>query len=108
MPTDNVESRNMRKQKKIVLWPVYFDSMKTRRLGRKVPKELAISSPKILEIKEALGKIGLDCELFLDASHPQTLKKNGMLTVEKLEPKNELIKRIAKNLVEIRKSAIKK
>ncbi|MGD8566231.1 MAG: signal recognition particle subunit SRP19/SEC65 family protein [Candidatus Bathyarchaeota archaeon] len=98
----------MRKQKKTVLWPVYFDSMKTRKLGRKVPKELAIASPKILEIKEALGKIGLDCELILDASHPQTLKKNGMLTVEKLEPKNELIKKIAKNLVEIRKSAPRK
>ena len=98
----------MRQQKKIVLWPVYFDSMKTRRLGRRVPKELAISSPKILEIKGALGKIGLDCELFLDASHPQTLKKNGMLTVEKLEPKNELIKKIAENLVKIRKSVPKK
>ena len=93
----------MRKQDKIILWPVYFDSTKTRGDGRRVPKSLAVPSPKILEIKEAVKKIGLSCEVVLDAGYPKTpwLKK-GMLLVTKKESKEKVIRKIGKHLLKIR------
>ena len=50
----------MRQQNRIVIWPTYFDSTLTRKNGRIVSKSLAVSSPKILEIKTALNELGLD------------------------------------------------
>lgn len=93
----------MRKQDKVILWPAYFDSTKTRSDGRRTPKSLAVPSPKISEIKEAAEKLGLDYELVLDAGYPKTpwLKK-GMLLVTKRETKDQTIKKIAKHLLKIR------
>lgn len=93
----------MRKQDKIIIWPAYFDSTKTRSDGRRIPKSLAVSSPKISEIKEAAEKLGLDYELVLDAGYPKTpWLKTGMLLVTKKETKKQIIKRIAKQLLKIR------
>jgi signal recognition particle subunit SRP19 len=85
------------------VWPVYFDSTKTRGDGRRVPKSLAVSSPKVLEIKEAVEKLGLDYELVLDAGYPKTpWLKTGMLLIKKKEPKEKVIRKIGKQLLKIR------
>jgi len=93
----------MRKQDKIIIWPVYFDSTKTRGDGRRVPKSLGASSPKVLEIKEAVEKMGLSYEVVLDAGYPKTpwLKK-GMLLVTKKESKEKVIRKIGEQLLKIR------
>ena len=93
----------MRKQDKIIVWPAYFDSTKTRGDGRRVPKSLGVSSPKVLEIKEAVEKLGLGCEVVLDAGYPKTpwLKK-GMLLVTKKESKEKVIRKIGEQLLKIR------
>lgn len=97
----------MRKQDKVVLWPAYFDSTKTRGEGRKIPKVLAVPSPKITELKEAVEKLGFECEFVADASYPKTpWLKTGMLLVAKKEPKNRLLKRIAKQLQKIRGTTV--
>jgi signal recognition particle subunit SRP19 len=94
----------MRKQDKVILWPAYFDSTKTRREGRKIPKNLAVSSPKISEIKEAVEKLGLNHELVLEAGYPKTpWLKTGMILVAKKETKNHTIKKVAAKLTKIRK-----
>ena len=99
----------MRKQDKIIVWPAYFDSTKTRRDGRRIPKSLAVPSPKILEIKYAAEKIGLECELVSDAGYPKTpWLKTGMLLVKKNETKDRIIKTIAKQLLKIRSTATTK
>jgi len=99
----------MRKQNKLVIWPAYVDSTKTRKNGRRVPKILAVPSPKISEIKEAVEKIGLENELILDASYPKTpWTKAGMLLVKKNESKQVIVRKIAKKLLEIRSTAVKK
>lgn len=99
----------MRKQDKIVIWPVYFDSTKTRNKGRRMPKSLAVASPKILEIKQAVEKLGLDHELVLNAGYPKNPRlKTGMLLVTKKELKNRMIKKIAKQLLKIRSAATTK
>ncbi len=93
----------MRKQNKVVLWPIYFDSTKTRGDGRKIPKSLAVPSPKITELKEAVEKLGFVCELVANASYPKTpWLKTGMLLVAREEAKNQLLKKIARQLQKIR------
>ncbi|MEM3577786.1 MAG: signal recognition particle subunit SRP19/SEC65 family protein [Candidatus Bathyarchaeia archaeon] len=94
----------MRKQEKFIIWPLYFDASKARNEGRRVPKSLAVASPKISELKDAAEKAGLKCEIVVDASHPKMpWLKTGMLLIEKNEaPKGEAIKKIAKQLLKIR------
>jgi len=99
----------MRKQDKIIVWPVYFDSTKTRGDGRRVPKSLAVPSPKVLEIKEAVEKTGLSHEVILDAGYPKTpWLKTGMLLVTKKESKEKVIRKIGKYLLKIRSDTRRK
>jgi len=93
----------MRKQDKIIIWPAYFDSAKTRKDGRRVPKDLAVSSPKVLEIKEVAEKLHFECEIVMDVAHPRTpWLKTGMLLAKRNEAKEQMIKKIAKQLVKMR------
>jgi signal recognition particle subunit SRP19 len=97
----------VRKQDKIILWPCYFDAAKTRKDGRRVPKSLAMLSPKILEIKQAAEELGLECESVANSSHPRTPSlKTGMLLVKKREKKDQIVRRIAKQLLKIRNAAL--
>jgi signal recognition particle subunit SRP19 len=98
----------MRKQDKAIVWPAYFDSAKTRKEGRRVPKNLAVQSPKILEITEAVVKLGLEHEVAAQAGFPKTpWVKTGMIMVEKKGTKEQVIKKIAKQLLKIRSEASK-
>ncbi|MCS7096560.1 MAG: signal recognition particle protein Srp19 [Candidatus Bathyarchaeota archaeon] len=93
----------MRRQNTLVLWPVYFDSTKSRGEGRKVPKNLATPAPNIIELKEAVEKLRLKYEVVPEASHPRIpWLKTGMLTVEKKDSKNKLMKKVAKQLLKLR------
>jgi signal recognition particle subunit SRP19 len=96
----------LRKQDKMVIWPAYFDSTKTKDEGRRIPKSLAVASPKILEVKKAVEKLGLDHELVLDVGYPKTpWLKTGVVLMARKEPKNQTIKKIAKQLLKIRSAA---
>jgi len=95
----------MRKQDKVILWPAYFDAAKTREDGRRIPKSLAVPSPKILEIKDAAEKLGFECEL-VDAGYSKMpWLKTGMLLVKKKEPKDRIIRKIARQLLKVRSVA---
>jgi len=94
---------NMKKLDKTIIWPIYFDVSKTRKKGRRVPKNLAVQSPKIAEVKEAVDKLGLKNELKLEAHFPKIpWAKSGMLLVEKKEAKEKIIQKIAKQLIKIK------
>jgi len=99
----------MRKQDKIVIWPAYFDSSRTRDDGRRVSKSLSMPSPRISEIKQAVEKLRLDYEVAMDSGYPKTpwLKK-GMLLVNKRWTKNQTIKKIAEQLLKIRGASVTK
>jgi len=104
-----MEEADMRKQDKVIIWPAYFDSTKTREDGRRIPKSLAVPFPKILEIKDAVEKLGLECELVADAGYPKTpWLKTGMLLMRKDETKDKIIREIAKQLLKIRSAATTK
>ena len=93
----------MRKLDKAIIWPIYFDQAKTRKDGRRVPKNQAVQSPKITEIQQAVEKLGLKNEIRLDAHFPKMpWAKTGMLLVEKKEAKEKIIQKIAKQLVKIK------
>src|SRR3990172_5429933 len=93
----------MRKQDRAIIWPAYFDSNKTRKEGRRVPENQAVEHPKILEIQEAAQKLSLKHEVVADKGYPKTpWQKSGMLLIEKKEPKEQAINRIAKQLLKSR------
>jgi signal recognition particle subunit SRP19 len=93
----------VRKLDKAIIWPIYFDINKSREEGRRVPKNCAVQSPKIAEIKEAADKLGLQNELKAEAHFPKNpWAKTGMLLVEKKEAKEAIIKKIAKQLTKIK------
>jgi signal recognition particle subunit SRP19 len=93
----------MRKQDKAIIWPAYFDLTKTRKEGRRVQKSLAVQSPKIMEVQEAVQKLGLEFELVAGKGYPKMpWSKAGMLLVEKKWSKEQIINRIAKQLLKAR------
>ena len=93
----------MRKLDKFIIWPAYFDSGKTRKEGRRVIKNLAVSSPKINEVEEAANNLDLENEIIPEKGYPKTpWQKTGMLLVEKDGSKEEIIERIAKQLLNAR------
>jgi signal recognition particle subunit SRP19 len=93
----------MRKQDKAIIWPAYFDQTKTRKEGRRVPKNIAVQSPKIEEIQEAARTLGLKPEITAETGYPKTpYHKTGRLMVEKKTAKEQVIKKIAKQLIKMR------
>jgi signal recognition particle subunit SRP19 len=99
---------NMKKLDKAIIWPIYFDASKTRKKGRRVPKNLAVQTPKIQELKEAVDKLGLKNEVNLESHFPKMpWAKTGMLLVEKKEAKEKIIQKIAKQLVKIKSAPAK-
>lgn len=88
------------------MWPAYFDSTKTRKQGRRIPKSMALPSPQIQEIKTAAEKLQLNCEVVTNVAFPKTpWLKTGMVLVKKNNTKNEVIKDIAKQLSKTRSTA---
>jgi signal recognition particle subunit SRP19 len=93
----------MRKQEKVIVWPAYFDSARSRLDGRRIPKNLAVTNPRTDEIKEVADKTGLRCELIPEVGYPKTpWLKTGMLLVEKRGTKNQTVMTIGKKLFETR------
>ena len=93
----------MRKQDKIILWPAYFDSARSRKEARRVRKNLAVPSPKISEVKDAADSLRLGCELVSDVAFPQVpWLKCGMILVEKKHSKQQVLMMIAAQLLKTR------
>jgi signal recognition particle subunit SRP19 len=94
----------LRKKDRIVVWPAYFDSTKTRSEGRRIPKNIAVPSPEIVELSEAVKRLGLDYEVSLEACYPKTpWRKTGVLLLFKNEKKCPTIAKIARSLLKVRK-----
>ena len=97
---------NVRKKDKSVLWPLYFDSTKTRLEGRRVPKSLAVPAPKLGEVQKAVERIGLQPEVIMDAGHPSIPRqKTGLIVVPKRGTKTQILRKVAEELLKIRKQS---
>ena len=94
----------MRKKNKIIVWSIYFDANKTRTEGRRVPKNLAVSAPKIGELQRATKRLDLQAEIISNAAHPSSpWLKVGLLVIPKTESKDKTLKKIAKELSNLRR-----
>jgi len=92
----------MHKMNEIVLWPIYFDSTKTRSEGRKVPKRLGTSLPTLGMIENTLKRLRLSYKSVPDAAYPYfPWIKNGSILVEKRKAKNKILKDVAKELLRL-------
>jgi signal recognition particle subunit SRP19 len=99
----------VRKQDKVIIWPVYFDQSKTRKNGRRIAKSLAVFNPKIDEIAKAVEQLGFKHEVSAELGYPRTpWLKTGFVLVEKKGSKEQVIKKIASELSRIRNEAHKK
>ncbi len=98
----------MRKQKKTLLWPAYFDSSKTRREGRKISKSAAIQNPNLIEIQKAAVFLKLEPEIEADFMYPANpWKKTGRIWVNCKNTKAKTLTRIAKEISNIRQQTPK-
>ena len=89
----------MRRQDEVVLWPVYFDSSKTRAEGRKVAKKLGKLSPTLGMIEKAIVNLRLSYKLVPDAAYPSSpWKKTGLVLVKRVRPKYQILKEVAEEL----------
>lgn len=92
----------MKKEDRQVFWLDYFDSTISRSEGRRIPISMAVKSPKLDELLEAARSLGLEAEAF-EARHPKRPRKvSGYISVERVGKKQELLRRIAKTLSQVR------
>ena len=98
----------MRKQGKTIIWPVYFDANKTRREGRKIPKNLSVPNPTLAEVQRAVKRLGLKQESQADTAHSATpSRRTGRIVINKKGQKMQLLIKIAKEVSAIRQQAKK-
>jgi signal recognition particle subunit SRP19 len=81
----------------LIIWPIYFDSRKSRNEGRRVPKKLAVPSPDIDTIAKAAKEAGYTVKVEGGSSHPSHGKK-GRIRIAIGEPKTQALRRIAEKL----------
>lgn len=87
----------------ITIWPQYLNKDLTLSEGRKVSKEIAVSSPTMAEIERALKRLGFTYNVQKERSYPgKWYEKSGRVLVEYDKTKLELIKEISLKIKEIR------
>ena len=74
------------------LYPVYFDSSRTRAQGRRVNKELAVENPLAREICDAVAGLGLSVALDASKTHPKDWANPGRVKVELKDGDNDSVK----------------
>lgn len=90
--------------KEIRIWSNYFDQSLSRKYGRKLPRELTVPEPKLVELLKACESLGFKCEAE-EKKYPRVWYKPSVLIVLSVPSdigKYEVIKLIGRKLVEIR------
>jgi signal recognition particle subunit SRP19 len=88
-----------------VIWPSYLDADRSRGEGRRVPEALAVSSPTVDEIAEAVGQVGYDAVIERDLAYPrEPWHGRGRVRVKEAEDstKNDLVQAVAAYVAALR------
>jgi signal recognition particle subunit SRP19 len=88
---------------KAVVWLIYFDASVTRRLGRRVPRELAVEAPTLEELVEACKRLNLSFQVRDSARYPRMWwGRRGYVIVDKSKPKGRLLEALALEMRRLR------
>ena len=89
--------------KKLIIWPLYFDAKKSRNEGRRVSKNLSVENPSLELIAKAAIKAGYNnIEVDKDSRHPATwFEYKGRIVVYSNESKQKVLRKIGTALKEI-------
>ena len=97
----------MREDKKIVIWPAYFDSSKSRKEGRKISRKLAVKHPILKEVERSAKNLNLQPIIVEEEkAYPRSWwETSGRILVGGISPnpKTYIIKEIAKEIKRMRK-----
>ncbi|MEM3466439.1 MAG: signal recognition particle subunit SRP19/SEC65 family protein [Thermoproteota archaeon] len=63
--------KSISKERYVIVYPQYFDSKASRKMGRRVPKGLAVDSPSLARVEEACRKLGLKIIVEPDKAYPR-------------------------------------
>ena len=86
------------------IYPEYFDSGITRKLGRRLRKEVSIPSPTLDELFDCARKLDLSPVKEANAAYPSFWwRKKGRLLVRQEWSKTETLEHLAQEYVEYRK-----
>jgi signal recognition particle subunit SRP19 len=81
---------------KIIIWPAYIDSKKTKKEGRRISLKKAVSSPKLREISTAAKKLNLNPEVENNKSYSRSWwESSGRVSVDKNMSKREILLKIS-------------
>lgn len=78
-----------------VLYPLYFDSSRTRSQGRRIGKDLAVPNPLAREVVEAVARLGLHVAFEPAKCHPKDWANPGRCRVQIVD---EGVGRAVKNM----------
>lgn len=96
----------MRKKDVIILWPIYFDALRSRRDGRRLPRNLCIRSPNIFMLEKAVKNLGLSYEICPEAGYPRlSWIRMGFIAVSKSKRKSQILREVALELVKLSKGS---
>ena len=88
-----------------VIYPAYFDAECTRREGRRVPADLAVSDPEVDEIAKAVQQVGYDAVIERDVAYSrEPWRKRGRVLVKNAEDaaKNDIVQATAAYVTALR------
>jgi signal recognition particle subunit SRP19 len=89
---------------RVIVWPIYFDSSKSKAEGRKLPKRFAVESPKLDEIIYVARLLNLNPEPNFGARFSRCWwQETGYLVVDKVGSKNKTLIALANKIIELRK-----
>ncbi|AKG39206.1 MAG: signal recognition particle subunit SRP19/SEC65 family protein [Infirmifilum sp.] len=100
----------MKKREGKIIWTVYFDSLKPRDKGRRVPKVLSVEKPRVDELVLAAKNAGYtDVLIESDKKFPAFwYESEGRIIVRTADRKSVVLKKIAVELVKLRREPKKK
>lgn len=81
-----------------VIWPAYLDAERTRSEGRRVADALAVESPTLDEIAEAVQQVGYDAVIERDYAYPRRpWESEGRVLVKHADDatKSDLVQAVA-------------
>ncbi len=90
------------KGRKVVVWPEYLDSTRTRGMGRRIPLGEAVKKPGLQEVYNAAVELGLNPEV-VEARYPRNwMYSRGYVLVDKSGSKTGVLRLIAGKIREHR------